>query len=678
MWIIKRASAEQLRLERLLLRQEGVVRRAFMAFLADARSDATIKEIRLLIERGQIEPALKIVDQYVVRLGNVIPHVFSDSARAEVPGLLSQLGASLGRVAVTFDPTNQRAANIMLQSRLRFIREFTDKQRQATSAALTEALTTGAGPRETARAFRDSIGLTRSQQATVERYRGLLQSGSAEALARDLRDRRFDPTIQSAITTGEPLDAAQIDRMVDRYRERMLMYRSENIARTETLEAVSMARNEALRQITDETDIPDDQVERTWNATNDKRTRDTHAAMDGQSVIGVDSFFQSPSGAQLKFPGDPDAPADEICNCFHPSSLIHVAGLKGVISRYYSGVLIEMSAAGGVNLAVTPNHPILTQRGWIAARDLVEGDHLIKSSVADGLFIAQPDVKHGYASAESLGRFAKLSGAVHRPRQDAVNLHGEVPDHQVEIVSFPGKLRDAFQAAGLKTFGNIGLEDTDTLKGALLTQRLSGERGFTPNAIDACVLGGPRHGGSFFGGKSGTADAVGFGPGAPLETQIGNAKFNGRALDAKVVGHRGYRHFIAVHLQHAFEQIRALALSVTSHIPTANSLNLGFASAGHAEVVQTVLNELVMGSQLSRDAIDGFPGIEHLPHLRQERRALFSPVQLTAVNLRHYSGSVYNFETDSGLILANGIVTHNCRCTVTTRILTPDEAKEAA
>ena len=64
----------------------------------------------------------------------------------------------------------------------------------------------------------------------------------------------------------------------------------------------------------EKTGIDPSLVERTWAATMDKRTRDTHWDMNGQ-VRGMNIPFDSPSGAKLLFPGDPTAPAAEVINC---------------------------------------------------------------------------------------------------------------------------------------------------------------------------------------------------------------------------------------------------------------------------------------------------------------------------------------------------------------------------
>jgi len=50
-----------------------------------------------------------------------------------------------------------------------------------------------------------------------------------------------------------------------------------------------------------------------WLSTGDDRTRDSHAAADGQ-IVGVNDPFIV-GGAKLQYPGDPDGPAEEVCSC---------------------------------------------------------------------------------------------------------------------------------------------------------------------------------------------------------------------------------------------------------------------------------------------------------------------------------------------------------------------------
>ena len=149
---------------------------------------------------------------------------------------------------VDFDAINDRAVRLMRENKLRLVREFLDSQRAATQHALVEGVTEGLNPIAQARAFRDSIGLTSRQEAAVGNYRRLLQTGDRDALVRALRDRRYDPTVRRAIASDRPLTTSQIDRMVARYRERYIKYRSEVIARTESLKIVHQGNDEMYHQ----------------------------------------------------------------------------------------------------------------------------------------------------------------------------------------------------------------------------------------------------------------------------------------------------------------------------------------------------------------------------------------------------------------------------------------------
>lgn len=312
-YISKGVREDIARINAMVAGEELKIRQAFRLFLTDVKSPPVIRMIRSYLDNRDFEAAFGIVDSYVVRLGDAISHAFQVSGVAESTRLAAQL-ARISRVAISFDPTNPRAANIMRVNRLRFIADFSRAQREATRNALTLALQRGASSLAAARTFRDSIGLTDVQMTAVNSYRALLERGSVMALDRALRNRRFDTTVSRAIELGKPLTNFQMERMVDAYQRGMLGLRAETIARTEMQRTLNLARQESLLQSVDQTGIDPDRVVRTWRATQDERTRDTHAEMDGQER-GINEPFESPSGALLMYPGDPEAPAGEIINC---------------------------------------------------------------------------------------------------------------------------------------------------------------------------------------------------------------------------------------------------------------------------------------------------------------------------------------------------------------------------
>lgn len=307
---ITKQQSEVERMRQLLARRERSIRDTFEQFVKDANSPESVRRINELLEAGDVEAALDFVDSLIVRFANVLPGVYASAGLDAAKRIAEQLGVP--SVTVSFDPSDPISAEKIRQNRLEFIRQVTESQRDAIRQAVGEAFEQGAGPRQTARMFRDAIGLTGRQEAAVRNYRRLLEQGSAQALARDLRDKRFDSRVARA--DEEPLSNQQIDRMVQRYRERYRQFRAETIARTEGVRAMSVGQDEALRQVTEQVDIDPSRVRRVWNRTADARTRDAHDVMQGQEV-GLNEPFVDGEGNQLMFPGDPSAPPSTTIQC---------------------------------------------------------------------------------------------------------------------------------------------------------------------------------------------------------------------------------------------------------------------------------------------------------------------------------------------------------------------------
>lgn len=300
------------RLEALLDDLEASVAAEFREFIRAVNSDEVFGMIAARLEAGDLDGALDIVDSYVVRFSNVLPAVQATAGTAAAAELAALAGEFA--IAISFDPSHPRAAALVRANRLLLIREFTEEQRSATRQAIARAFDEGTGTAGTARAFRNSIGLTTAQEGWVSSYEQLLRNRDKKALERALRDRRFDRTTARSIALDKPLTEAQIAARVDRYRARALMMRSETIARTEAVRATSQAREEALQQMIEQTGIDPRRVQRVWNATRDARVRDAHRAMDSQRrLLGL--TFEDGNGNQLRYPGDPQAPADTTINC---------------------------------------------------------------------------------------------------------------------------------------------------------------------------------------------------------------------------------------------------------------------------------------------------------------------------------------------------------------------------
>src|SRR5690606_41098774 len=87
--------------------------------------------------------------------------------------------------------------------------------------------------------------------------------------------------------------------------------------RSEGIPAIRAAKKEAYQQLVDSGRITEAEIERAWHNAGDRRVRDTHDAMGGQTVRGLTLPFQSPSGALMMYSGDASlgAGAEEIVAC---------------------------------------------------------------------------------------------------------------------------------------------------------------------------------------------------------------------------------------------------------------------------------------------------------------------------------------------------------------------------
>lgn len=329
--MLKRLSQHE-RLQLLLGEYEPIIRAAFLEAIADIRSKITL---RLLIERlerrdigGAIE-VLHIEREAFGSLETAVARAYEGGgiAMAEDLRLRDPEGH---RVVFRFGVRNPEAEQWLREHSALMVTRIVEDQRTAVRQALAEGLARGDNPRTSAldivgrvnrvtgRREGGVIGLTAPQERFIASARLELGSGDPDQLrhylTRERRDKRFDAIVKRAIAAGKPVAPEDVTRMVGRYSERLLALRGEMLARTETMMALGSSRNEAIRQAIASGKVAADLVTKVWRSAGDSRVRHTHRALNGSSV-GFSERFASPSGATLRFPGDPEAPISETSGC---------------------------------------------------------------------------------------------------------------------------------------------------------------------------------------------------------------------------------------------------------------------------------------------------------------------------------------------------------------------------
>ncbi len=329
--MLKRLSTLE-KLSLLIAEFEPRLRNAFAECIRLIVSQVTLRLLVERLERNDIAgavDALHLEREAFAKLEAEFAAAFEGGGTAQAEDLRLR-DPEGNRVVFRFGVRNPEAEAWLRSYSAQLVTRILDDQREGIRAALTEGLARGVNPRTTAlsvvgrvnratgRREGGIIGLTAAQERFVASARVELLSGDPEQLrhylTRQRRDRRFDALIKGALTAGKPLTAEDAARVTGRYADKLLALRGEMLARTETMVALGKSRDDAMRQAIDSGKVRADLVTKVWRSAGDGRVRHTHRALNADAVA-YGGRFQSPSGALLRFPGDPEAPASEIVGC---------------------------------------------------------------------------------------------------------------------------------------------------------------------------------------------------------------------------------------------------------------------------------------------------------------------------------------------------------------------------
>ena len=230
-----------------------------------------------------------------------------------------------------FDGRNHRAERWLLTQSSSLITEVSESTKDAVRIRVEAGMKAGRNPRDvaldivgrldrkTGQRIGGVVGLHSMDEAAARRAFEQLTSGDpaemAKYLRRKTRNKRYDGIVMRAIKAKKPVPVDQARKMQALMEQKLLFNRGERIARTELLQSLHQAQDEAMEQLIDAGKIEERFITRTWDASEDSFTRATHRAADGQER-GPDGYFRV-GGYRMKHPGDASmgAPAKEIISC---------------------------------------------------------------------------------------------------------------------------------------------------------------------------------------------------------------------------------------------------------------------------------------------------------------------------------------------------------------------------
>ena len=341
-------------------------------------------------------------------------------------------------------------------------------------------------------------------------------------------------------------------------------------------------------------------------------------------------------------------------NCLAEGSALVLAPYRELgYSRPFDGKVIVLRTATDQLLTVTPNHPVLTDKGWRAAKLIKQGDYVI-SSPRERELAALVDPYHDDAPSpiEQVAATPRMPGQMtaRTMKAAAEHFHGDGAGSKIYVE---------------RTLGLLGARRHPALPKQASEPSLLGPHVQTETFS--------RHGASFklFGRH--VAPANGIVSGCALGQSLGGGHLGG-AKDVSFGGGTGYpgvsRPLPDGSVRRA-EERRNLAAghSVVEQLREATIRRALLGTAGISEVGADKRERPRYGIRGDADAASKFlcrfPG-------------LVSATKVISVEPRDYSGHVHNLQTREGWYLANGIVTHNCERSFSPAASDEEDNEEAA
>lgn len=351
------------------------------------------------------------------------------------------------------------------------------------------------------------------------------------------------------------------------------------------------------------------------------------------------------------------SPLDEVMashpNCVIGGTLVSASHILSTSKRAYDGPVFEIVFEGGNRLTVTPNHPILTNQGWIAAYLLKEGDYAVGSRGGDGAaWFGAPNNEHGPSVIEDIvaafgESFDVSSISVPIAAED---FHGDGQYSDVAVIGANRLLQGAMRASLAEIIGELpffigGMSHSSLLADSPEHKFLFGASSPFHDGMGGFSIGEPLFGSSLSGHQA-------IGLGAVSNRHIGRIQATPHCRTANAISARQsvFRFAGSVGFDDFFDGQPVICLCSLPELFSAHRISFAH-TAEKAARLEYIRQSFIAGMPAGRCGFDAFANDIVLDRVLQ-------------VSSRYFSGHVYNLQTDTGWYVANGIITHNCRCTM--------------
>lgn len=330
-----------------------------------------------------------------------------------------------------FDRANPKAIDFARKQAANLVTNISTGQRNAIHDLILKSFNEGIPIRKTAMDIRQQIGLTRPQQKALDNVRSRL--------------------VKKGIAPGE------IEKRVERQRQKMIRYRATVIAKQENMVAANEGQRALWRQAFDEELLPpEERFLKEWITAGDDRTCPICEPLEGQQV-GVDQMFNTSVGA-LDGP-----PAHILCRCVQSLTKNPNAPVEPVFKKEEPKELEELFSELSVEdkNIVEDWFGVWSRTGYTNIRAIQKGDNDLISYLTDvwGASLVESEKRQITFIEDLLSKARQETGTVWR----GVNLFGVSERKFFEVYKEGVVIRwDAFTSTSKKLKRAIEFTNPET------------------------------------------------------------------------------------------------------------------------------------------------------------------------------------------------------------------------
>lgn len=323
--------------------------------------------------------------------------------------------------------------------------------------------------------------------------------------------------------------------------------------------------------------------------------------------------------------------------CVFPNTKVIAPDIEAMTRSSYSGCVVEIGTSDGARLTVTPNHIVLTARGWVRAKNLIKGDKVINYSRGiKSVIESDPTDNDGIPTIEELFTSLLESGAVPAMSMpiSSEDFKGDAPsDGEIDIIFIDGKLRNKLNATLSQLIGDVLLVGASESGEVTLPRNCSLAEQLVGLGLAADgIMSGSRIAAILLRGTLTHSQLIGLRFPSDYDARLYKTAANDTSADIKLFGDGIFAHPGSIHISDLLDIKRDF-----------NSLKRNTAS------LETALDGRSCDSVGLCDFISAFSGFVTFD-------------DIIFVTNKYYSGHVYDASSLSTLYIANGIITSNCRC----------------